>query len=250
MHQVAKQEVWEIRLGETMPASKNKSTDRNVLDLSFFRALQAKQWSFGPETTIDGLIAKMFWAFDEFDPRKIDSGFFDIVANMMLKWYSGSQWWQQWQDSTPRKTGHSTSIWRVTSNFCSTSWGFTCKGNVYWGWWQNWPQHWGRWFRCWCRRWHHGTHDFASRGNVMAIILQKSCHHVLWCSINSSIRNMSSTIICNGFYFSVLQCCCRFLSFAAIVVVVEAAWIHIDSQILFCLLCTVPKHSSTRSTAM
>ena len=68
----AKQGVWNICL-EPQPA---KSPDTNVLDLSFFRALQAKQWSLGPESTIEGLIAtKVLWAFDEFDPRKIDCGF-------------------------------------------------------------------------------------------------------------------------------------------------------------------------------
>ena len=48
----AKHGVWNLCL-ETQPA---KSPDTNVLDLSFFRALQAKQWSLGPETTIEGLI--------------------------------------------------------------------------------------------------------------------------------------------------------------------------------------------------
>ncbi len=46
-----------------------------MLDLSFFRALQAKQWSLGSETTFDGLIAKVLQAFAEFEPRKIDCGF-------------------------------------------------------------------------------------------------------------------------------------------------------------------------------
>ena len=47
-----------------------------MLDLSFFRALQArKQWSLGSETTIDGLIAQVLQALTEFEPRKIDCGF-------------------------------------------------------------------------------------------------------------------------------------------------------------------------------
>jgi hypothetical protein len=70
-NQAAKQGVWNICL-EKQPA---KSPDTNVLDLSFFRALQAKQWSLGSETTIDGLIAQVLKAFAEFEPRKIDCGF-------------------------------------------------------------------------------------------------------------------------------------------------------------------------------
>ena len=46
-----KQGVWNICL-ETQPA---KSPDTNVLHLSFFRALQARQWSLGSETTVDEL---------------------------------------------------------------------------------------------------------------------------------------------------------------------------------------------------
>jgi hypothetical protein len=57
---------------EKQPA---KSLDTNVLDQSFFRALQAKQWLLGSETTIDGLIAQVLQAFAEFEPRKIDCGF-------------------------------------------------------------------------------------------------------------------------------------------------------------------------------
>ncbi len=52
-----------------------KSPDTNVLDLLFFRALQAKQWSLGSETTLDGLlIAQVVQVFAEFEPRKIDCG--------------------------------------------------------------------------------------------------------------------------------------------------------------------------------
>jgi hypothetical protein len=68
--QAAKQGVGNICL-EKQPA---KSPDTNVLDLSFFRALQAKQWSLGFEATIYGLIAQVLHAFEEFEPRKIDCG--------------------------------------------------------------------------------------------------------------------------------------------------------------------------------
>jgi hypothetical protein len=37
-----------------------KSPDSNVADLLFFRALQAKQWSLGSKTLIDGLLLKSF----------------------------------------------------------------------------------------------------------------------------------------------------------------------------------------------
>ncbi len=63
--------MWDICL-EKQPA---KSPATNVLDLSFFRALQAKQWSLGSETIIDGLITQVLQTFAEFEPRKIDCGF-------------------------------------------------------------------------------------------------------------------------------------------------------------------------------
>ena len=45
----------------------------------FFRALQAKQWSLGSETTIDGLlITQVLRAFGEFEPRRIDCGFLTL----------------------------------------------------------------------------------------------------------------------------------------------------------------------------
>jgi hypothetical protein len=46
-----------------------------------FRALQAKQWSLGSETTIDGLIAQVLQAFAEFKPRKIDCGFLTLQTS-------------------------------------------------------------------------------------------------------------------------------------------------------------------------
>ena len=89
-NQAAKQGVWNICL-ETQPA---KSPDTNVLDLSFFRALQSKQWSLGSETTIEGLIAQVLWAFEEFDPRKIDCGFLTLQTclNDMLEVNGGNDY--------------------------------------------------------------------------------------------------------------------------------------------------------------
>ena len=65
---------WEIRL-ETQPP---KSPDTNVLDLSFFRALQSAQWALDSETTIDGLIRQTMQVFREFEPRKIDYVFLTL----------------------------------------------------------------------------------------------------------------------------------------------------------------------------
>jgi hypothetical protein len=71
LDEAAKQGVRNICL-EKQPA---KSPDTSVLDLLFFRALEAKQWSLGSETTIDGLIVHVLQLFAEFEPRKIDCGF-------------------------------------------------------------------------------------------------------------------------------------------------------------------------------
>jgi hypothetical protein len=70
----ARQGQWEIRL-ETQPP---KSPDTNVLDLSFFRALQSAQWGLGSETTFEGLIRQTMRAFREFEPRKIDYAFLTL----------------------------------------------------------------------------------------------------------------------------------------------------------------------------
>ena len=86
----AKQGVWNICL-ETQPV---QSPDMNILDRSFFRALQAKQWSLGPETTIEGLVAKVLWTFDEFDPRKIDCSYltWQTCLNSMLEVNGGNDY--------------------------------------------------------------------------------------------------------------------------------------------------------------
>ncbi len=65
LDQAPKQGARNICL-EKQPA---KSPDTNVMDLLFFRALEAKQWSLGSETTIDGLIAHVLQSFVEFEPR-------------------------------------------------------------------------------------------------------------------------------------------------------------------------------------
>ncbi len=76
--QGAQQGLWNIRL-LTQPA---KSPDLNVLDLSFFRALQSAQWSQGYEVTIDGLIRQVQRAYRDFEPRKIDKGFLTLQTCM------------------------------------------------------------------------------------------------------------------------------------------------------------------------
>ncbi|KAI2507526.1 hypothetical protein MHU86_6914 [Fragilaria crotonensis] len=71
--------LWNIKL-ELQPP---KSPDVNVLDLSFFRALQAAQWKRVPTRTIDGLIQQeVNEAFAEFNPRKIDFGFLTLQCCM------------------------------------------------------------------------------------------------------------------------------------------------------------------------
>ncbi len=55
----ARQGQWGIRL-ETQPP---KSPDTNVLELSFFCALQSAQWGLDSETTIEGLIRQTMRAF-------------------------------------------------------------------------------------------------------------------------------------------------------------------------------------------
>ena len=70
--------LWNISL-ELQPP---KSPDVNVLDLSFFRALQAAQWRRAPAYTIDGLIQQVNEAFAAFNPRKIDFGFITLQCCM------------------------------------------------------------------------------------------------------------------------------------------------------------------------
>ena len=65
---------WQIRV-LTQPA---QSPDTNILDLSFFRALQSAQWDHGFATKIDGLIAQVMRAYNEFCPRKIDFSFLTL----------------------------------------------------------------------------------------------------------------------------------------------------------------------------
>jgi len=59
---------WIFELKE-QPAN---SPDTNILDLGFFRALQSLQFSKQPATTIDGLIANVMAAWNEYEPRKIN----------------------------------------------------------------------------------------------------------------------------------------------------------------------------------
>jgi hypothetical protein len=66
--------LWNIQL-ETQPA---KSPDFNVLDLSFFRALQSHQWRSGFANNVDELVAQVLLAFDTFEPRKLDFAFLTL----------------------------------------------------------------------------------------------------------------------------------------------------------------------------
>jgi hypothetical protein len=74
----ATQGNWNITL-LTQPA---QSPDTNLLDLTFFRALQSKQWDNGFENEINGLIAQVLRANNEFLPRKIDFGFLTLASCM------------------------------------------------------------------------------------------------------------------------------------------------------------------------
>jgi hypothetical protein len=70
----ATQGIWNISL-ETQAA---KSPDLNVLDLSFFRALQSHQWRSGFANTMDELILQVQRAYDAFEPRKLDFAFLTL----------------------------------------------------------------------------------------------------------------------------------------------------------------------------
>jgi hypothetical protein len=65
---------WNIKL-LTQPA---QSPDTNLLDLSFFRALQSSQWDHGFAYEINGLIAQVTEAYRDFPPRQIDFGFLTL----------------------------------------------------------------------------------------------------------------------------------------------------------------------------
>jgi hypothetical protein len=74
----ARNPLWEISI-LTQPA---KSPDLNVLDLSFFRALQSEQWRSAREFTIGGLVNQVLAAFERFEVRKIDFGFLTLQSCM------------------------------------------------------------------------------------------------------------------------------------------------------------------------
>ena len=66
--------LWNITL-QTQPA---KSPDLNVLDLSFFRALQSHQWRSGFANNINQLVEQVQLAFETFEPRKLDFAFLTL----------------------------------------------------------------------------------------------------------------------------------------------------------------------------
>ena len=57
-----------------------KSPDLNVLDLSFFRALQSKQWGHGYPETMDELIETVLLAYDEFEPMTLNFGWLTLMG--------------------------------------------------------------------------------------------------------------------------------------------------------------------------
>ena len=63
--------LWQFKLKD-QPAN---SPDCNILDLGFFRALQSLQFQREPATTIDGLIANVEAAWEDYDPVSINSVF-------------------------------------------------------------------------------------------------------------------------------------------------------------------------------
>ena len=63
--------LWQFKLKD-QPAN---SPDCNILDLGFFRALQSLQFQRKPATTIDGLIANVEAAWEDYDPVSINSVF-------------------------------------------------------------------------------------------------------------------------------------------------------------------------------
>ena len=74
----ATQGTWNVTL-LTQPA---QSPDTNLLDLTFFRALQSSQWDHGFANDINGLITQVMRAYNEFPPRKIDFGFLTLASCM------------------------------------------------------------------------------------------------------------------------------------------------------------------------
>lgn len=48
------------------------SPDNNINDLSFFASLQSRYWQQTPATTIEGLIANVRKAYDEYDPERLN----------------------------------------------------------------------------------------------------------------------------------------------------------------------------------
>ena len=72
----ATQGHWNVTI-LTQPA---QSPDTNLLDLTFFRAMQSSQWNHGFANEINGLIAQVMRAYDNFPPRKIDFGFLTLAS--------------------------------------------------------------------------------------------------------------------------------------------------------------------------
>jgi hypothetical protein len=54
------------------------STDTNICDLSFFRALQSDQWNKGFATTTEQLVAQVEYAFRHFNPLMLNRSFLTL----------------------------------------------------------------------------------------------------------------------------------------------------------------------------
>jgi hypothetical protein len=67
---------WEIKLLTEQPPA--QCPDTNLLNLSFFRALQSSQWDHGFVNEINGLIAQVTRAYPDFSPQKVNFGFLTL----------------------------------------------------------------------------------------------------------------------------------------------------------------------------
>ena len=70
--------VWNIRLMTQSP----KLPDLIVLDLSFFRALQSKQWSnrYAAETMDELIETVLLLAYDDFEPMTLNLGWLTLIG--------------------------------------------------------------------------------------------------------------------------------------------------------------------------
>jgi hypothetical protein len=79
---------WRFKLDE-QPAN---SPDTNVLDLGFFASIQTMQWGLEPATTIDGLIANVIRAWENYPARTLDRVWLTHMSclNEIVECYGGN----------------------------------------------------------------------------------------------------------------------------------------------------------------